>query len=63
MNAHLERILAVRMVCVQTQLDRSLVDVNQATLETDLIAQVSHYEEFKNITKIFHKRCFELNLH
>ena len=49
MNAHLERILAVRMVCVQTQLDRSLVDVNQATLETDLLAQVSYYEEFKNL--------------
>ena len=38
MNAHLELIVAVRMVSVQIQLDRTLVNVTQATLETDFLA-------------------------
>ena len=41
MNAHLGRMVVVRMVSVQTLLDLTRVNVTQATPETDLLAQVS----------------------
>jgi hypothetical protein len=53
MNAHLERMVAVQMVSVQTQLDRILVNVTQATLETDLLAQVRYYKNVIYITILF----------
>ena len=41
MNAQSGRMVVVRMVSVQTLLDRTRVNVTQATPETDLLAQVS----------------------
>ena len=40
MNARLGRMVVVRTVSVQTLLDLTRVNVIQATLETDLFAQV-----------------------